>query len=230
MSKNKLGIIGGMGPEATVNFYNRIVKHTKASKDQDHIDMIILNHASLMDRTYAIKNNKKSEFLNQISEDIKILEYAEVDNIAIPCNTCHTFLEDIQSMTSIPIINMIEETCKSLDNRLKIGLMATEGTINSNLYQKWFNEFNINYFLPESSIQNKIMEIIYNDAKANGIYDNNKFEMVLKYFINQNNCDLVILGCTELSQFKNNFNEKTIDPMDYLVKASIERTNGIYKL
>ena len=88
MSKNKLGIIGGMGPEATVNFYNRIVKHTKASKDQDHIDMIILNNASLIDRTYAIKNNKKSEFLNQIAEDIKILEYAEVDNIAIPCNTC----------------------------------------------------------------------------------------------------------------------------------------------
>ena len=148
---------------------------------------------------------------------------------------CHTIRQALEKMefhrySSIPIINMIEETCKSLDNRLKIGLMATEGTINSNLYQKWFNEFNINYFLPESSIQNKIMEIIYNDAKSNGIYDNNKFEMVLKYFINQNNCDLVILGCTELSQFKNEFNERTIDPMDYLVKASIERTNGIYKL
>lgn len=230
MKENKLGIIGGMGPEATVNFYNRIVKHTKANKDQDHIDMVILNHASLMDRTYAIKNNKKSEFLNQISEDIKILEYVGVNNIAIPCNTCHTFLEDIQKMTKIPIINMIEETCKNIDNGLKIGLMATEGTISSNLYQKWFNKFNINYYLPESRIQDKIMEIIYNDAKANGIYDNNKFEMVLKYFINQNNCDLVILGCTELSQFKNDFNEKTIDPMDHLVRASIERSNGIYKL
>lgn len=230
MKENKLGIIGGMGPEATINFYNRIVKHTKSNKDQDHIDMIILNHASLMDRTYAIKNNKKSEFLNQISEDIKILEYVGVNNIAIPCNTCHTFLEDIQKITKIPIINMIEETCKNIDNGLKIGLMATEGTISSNLYQKWFNKFNINYYLPESRIQDKIMEIIYNDAKANGIYYNNKFEMVLKYFINQNNCDLVILGCTELSQFKNDFNEKTIDPMDHLVRASIERSNGIYKL
>lgn len=232
MNKKILGIIGGMGPEATIDFYNRIVKHTVANKDQEHIDMVILNHSSIIDRTYAIKNNKLDELLNQMHEDIEILENAKVTSIAIPCNTSHSIIDKIQSLTSITIINMIEETAKNLKNIVnddeKVGIMATDGTIMLKMYQNACEKYEIDYLVPEEEMQKQVMSIIYDDVKARGIFDNSKFKKVLDYFI-QNGCKYVILGCTELSGFKKEFNEITIDPMDYLVKASILSVDKEYK-
>lgn len=232
MNKKILGIIGGMGTEATIDFYNRIMNHTVANKDQDHIDMVILNHASIIDRTYAIKNNKLDELLNQMHDNIKILEYAKVTSIAIPCNTSHSIIDKIQSLTNIPIINMIEETAKNLKDVIskndKVGVMATDGTIMLKMYQKECEKYGINYFVPEEEVQKQVMSIIYDDVKARGVFDNEKFKKVLDYFV-QNGCRYVILGCTELSGFKKYFNEKTIDPMDYLVKASILSVDKEYK-
>lgn len=232
MNQNRLGIIGGMGPEATVDFYSRIVKHTSAYEDQDHLDMIIFNHASIIDRTLALKNGLEPELLDILQEDLNMMESLNVTNIAIPCNTCHVLYNKIQNLTTIPIINMIEETVKHIvDNKKnykKIGLMATDGTVLSGMYQEWFDKYNLVLHAPQKDVQAQIMDIIYHDVKSKGIYDNKKFEKVLTYFL-QNGCTHVILGCTELSGFKEKFKSYSIDPMDYLVKASIERTGGIYK-
>ena len=86
----------------------------------------------------------------------------------------------------------------------------------------------LSYFVPEKKVQKEVMSIIYDDVKGKGIFNNDRFKKVLNYFI-ENNCKYVILGCTELSGFKKDFKEKTIDPMDYLVKASILSVNGKYK-
>lgn len=232
MNTTKLGIIGGMGPEATVDFYHRIVNHTVASKDQEHIDMVILNHASIIDRTYAIKNHLEHELLNSLQEDIHVMENLQVTNIAIPCNTCHTVLDKIQELTTIPIINMIEETVKYIfENRncyKKIGLMATDGTILSGMYQSCFDKYGLSLHAPQKDIQSQIMDIIYQDIKAKGYYDNEKFKKILTYFL-QSGCDHVILGCTELSGFKSSFKTYSIDPMDYLVKACIEKSGKTYQ-
>lgn len=228
----ELGVIGGMGPDATVDFYHRIIQHTVASCDQEHINMIILNHSSIIDRTYAIKNGLERKLLDSLEQDIKILENVSVNHIAIPCNTCHTILDKIQSLTSIPIINMVEETIQYIadhkSNYKKIGLMATDGTILSGMYQKWFDAYGLNLHAPQKDIQAQIMDIIYQDIKAKGIYDNEKFKKILAYFL-QNGCDHVILGCTELSGFKQHFKSYSIDPMDYLVKACIEKSGKIYQ-
>ena len=82
MNKKVLGVIGGMGTAATIDFYTRIMNHTVAHKDQEHIDMVIINHASIIDRTYAIKNNKLDELLKQMHENLKILENAKVTSIS----------------------------------------------------------------------------------------------------------------------------------------------------
>lgn len=221
-----------MGPEATIDFYKRIVKHTVATKDQEHIDMVILNHASIIDRTYAIKNGKLDELLSQMNENIKILENAKVTSIAIPCNTSHSIIDKIQKLTNIPIINMIEETVKNLRDSIsekdKIGIMATDGTIMLKMYQNQCEKYGMDYFVPNNEVQKQVMSIIYDDVKARGIFDNKKFEGVLNYFL-ENGCKYVILGCTELSGFKENFRKNTIDPMDYLVKASILSVGKEYK-
>ena len=104
----KLGVIGGMGPEATSFYYARVIARTKAESDQEHINMIILSHATMPDRTQAILTGNKLPFLKAITQDARDLEMLGVENIAIPCNTSHYFLEDIQKSTSVPIINMGE--------------------------------------------------------------------------------------------------------------------------
>lgn len=232
MNKKVLGVIGGMGTAATIDFYTRIMNHTVAHKDQEHIDMVIINHASIIDRTYAIKNNKLDELLKQMHENLKILENAKVTSIAIPCNTSHSIIDKIQQLTSIPIINMIEETAKGLKKVVnkgeKVGIMATDGTIMLKIYQQACKKYDIEYFVPEDNIQKQIMDIIYDDVKANGIFDNERFKKVLDYFL-QNGCKYVILGCTELSGFKKDFDKNTIDPMDYLVKAAILSVDKEYK-
>lgn len=232
MNKKILGVIGGMGTAATIDFYTRIMNHTVAHKDQEHIDMVIINHASIIDRTYAIKNNKLDELLKQMHENLKILENAKVTSIAIPCNTSHSIIDKIQQLTSIPIINMIEETAKGLKEVVnkgeKVGIMATDGTIMLKIYQQACKKYDIEYFVPEDNIQKQIMDIIYDDVKANGIFDNERFKKVLDYFL-QNGCKYVILGCTELSGFKKDFDKNTIDPMDYLVKAAILSVDKEYK-
>ena len=194
--------------------------------------MVIINHASIIDRTYAIKNNKLDELLKQMHENLKILENAKVTSIAIPCNTSHSIIDKIQQLTSIPIINMIEETAKGLKEVVnkgeKVGIMATDGTIMLKIYQQACKKYDIEYFVPEDNIQKQIMDIIYDDVKANGIFDNERFKKVLDYFL-QNGCKYVILGCTELSGFKKDFDKNTIDPMDYLVKAAILSVDKEYK-
>ena len=180
MNKKVLGVIGGMGTAATIDFYTRIMNHTVAHKDQEHIDMVIINHASIIDRTYAIKNNKLDELLKQMHENLKILENAKVTSIAIPCNTSHSIIDKIQQLTSIPIINMIEETAKGLKEVVnkgeKVGIMATDGTIMLKIYQQACKKYDIEYFVPEDNIQKQIMDIIYDDVKANGIFDNERFK------------------------------------------------------
>ena len=232
MNKKVLGVIGGMGTAATIDFYTRIMNHTVAHKDQEHIDMVIINHASIIDRTYAIKNNKLDELLKQMHDNLKILENAKVTSIAIPCNTSHSIIDKIQQLTSIPIINMIEETAKGLKEVVnkgeKVGIMATDGTIMLKIYQQACKKYDIEYFVPDDNIQKQIMDIIYDDVKAKGIFDNEKFKKVLNYFL-QNGCKYVILGCTELSGFKKDFDKNTIDPMDYLVKAAILSVDKEYK-
>ena len=84
-----LGVIGGMGTEATSYFFEELANHTKVSKDQDHIDTVILNHASLLDRTEAILSKKTDKLLELLIKDVKTLEKLGVKNIAIPCNTSH---------------------------------------------------------------------------------------------------------------------------------------------
>lgn len=232
MNKKVLGVIGGMGTAATIDFYTRIMNHTVAHKDQEHIDMVIINHASIIDRTYAIKNNKLDELLKQMHENLKILENAKVTSIAIPCNTSHSIIDKIQQLTSIPILNMIEETAKGLKEVVnkgeKVGIMATDGTIMLKIYQQACKKYDIEYFVPDDNIQKQIMDIIYDDVKAKGIFDNERFKKVLDYFL-QNGCKYVILGCTELSGFKKDFDKNTIDPMDYLVKAAILSVDKEYK-
>lgn len=235
MKKKKLGVLGGMGPKATSIYYERVIANTVAEKDQDHIDMVILNHASLPDRTDIILNKKEDLFLNLIEKDIRLLEVAEVDNIALTCNTAHFLYDQIQEMTQINVINMVRETVKQIYKKFgpnaKVGLLATDGTIQSRTYQNACLDHGLIPYIPNEVNQKKVVDIIYNDVKANMDVDNSKLEALIHELVTTEGCDCVILACTELSCIE--LTEETkrfaFDSMDALVKRSIEISGGKMK-
>ncbi|MCR4334403.1 MAG: amino acid racemase [Patescibacteria group bacterium] len=227
MSNYKLGIIGGMGPEATADFFTRIVEKTDTSSDQEHLDLVILNHSSISDRTTAIESKEYEPFISQIKKDLEILEKIGVEIVAIPCNTAHFFYHEIQSQTKIRIINMIEESLKYATQNYteikKIGIMATDGTINSKIYENECKKYNIETITPSEKNQEVLMDIIYNGIKKEGKGDIKDFMKVADE-LKEKGCNIIIIGCTELSYFKKNCNlpEYFVDAMDTLVIKSIE--------
>lgn len=230
----KLGVIGGMGAEATSYYFQQLVAHTQAEKDQDHIDTIILNHASLPDRTKSILKGNTDTLLNNLTKDAQLLEQLGVENIAIPCNTTHYLFDEISKQISIPIIHMVRETVlyasKKHKNLKKIGVMATNGTIHSEVYHKEADKLGIEIVTPSIERQEDVMSLIYEDIKSGHSGDYSKFQRTYDELIDEN-CEIIILACTELSVFKdkNTVYENCIDAMDVLVQESIIRSDAIYK-
>ena len=222
----KLGVIGGMGPMATQLFYKKIIEMTEAKSDQEHIDMIILNHASMPDRTAAIKNNKTDDVFQKLLEDAKMLCDNNVCAIAIPCNTSHYFWDMLQKEIDIPIINMVRETVLSIKERKpdikKIGVLATDGTVFSRIYNKECERVGIECVIPDEDVQKIVMDIIYNQIKkgeAGNIEDFEKVDIYLK----KSGCEAAILACTELSCFKDNHElaDFYVDAMHVLCERAI---------
>lgn len=230
----KLGVIGGMGPEATSYYYENVIAHTKAEKDQEHIDMVILSHAAIPDRTEAIITGDDRHLINMLADDARTLESLGVSNIAITCNTSHYFYDQIQKAVQVPIINMIHESVayavKEFGQVKRIGIMATDGTINSRIYHKECRKLGVTPVKPSEERQKDVMSLIYDDIKSGKPGDRAKFDRVLSEFMRKG-CDAVILACTELSVFKGKHDIPTIclDAMDVLVRESILRSGAEYK-
>ena len=217
----KLGVIGGMGPLATVNFYQRIVLNTEAKCDNEHIDMVVLNHSTMPDRTKCIIENRKDEFLEVIKKDFEILENIGVEAVAIPCNTSHYFYDEFKKFTKLKIINMIEETILEIKNRgiKAVSVFGTLGTLNSGVYEKYAEKYGLKVreVLPED--KQAVMDIIYSIKETNSL-DGSRFTEILNKY-----CDdetIGIVACTELSLLDIPESLNTIDALNVLVNKSIE--------
>ncbi len=209
--KNSLGIIGGVGPLASSYLYEMITKKTKASKDQEHIDIILFSHASIPDRTSYILGESNNSPYPYLLNDCQTLEKLGAKMIVIPCNTSCYFHEELQKNINIPIQNMVYDTVNHIKEKglKKVAIMATTGTIKSGLYQKELIKNNIDYILPN---QDKVMALIYDYVKAGKIVPKEIFEDTIKNL----EVEGIILGCTELSVLKKQFNlnSKYIDPLE----------------
>ncbi|MBE6827076.1 MAG: aspartate/glutamate racemase family protein [Ruminococcaceae bacterium] len=227
MDEKILGVLGGVGPLATIYFADLVVKMTDAKTDQEHIAMVILNHSSIPDRTEYILDKSKPNPLPVMVRDAKVLEEDGCSYIVIPCNTAHYFYDEIQKSVNVPIINILEETVKYCESTVpgikKIGVLATEGTVKSESYQRIINKHSLECVLPDGEDQRSLMNIIYNQVKAGQEVDIFEFQRIIGNLKKQG-CDAVILGCTELSIIKKDFNidrPDIVDSMECLARASI---------
>ncbi|PWG01066.1 aspartate/glutamate racemase family protein [Levilactobacillus bambusae] len=196
-------IIGGMGTMATESYVHQLNLRTPAHKDQDYFNYILVNHATVPDRTsYILDHSQPSPFPALLS-DIKQQSQFGPDFFALPCNTAHYFYEELQAATEIPILHMPRETVKDIQARYpdakRIGITGTRGTIADRIYEDEINRVGLTPVLPTEKIEAETMTLIYDDIKEQNMVDPVLFHQIVAEMINEQNCDVVILGCTELS-------------------------------
>ena len=173
-----LGIIGGMGPMATVYFYNMLTEHTYAAKDSDHINAVISSHATIPDRTDFILGNSIDDPAPVLAEDAEKLISFGAELLAIPCNTAHYFLPFLKQRVNVPFVDMVFETsgichdsgCKT------VGIMATVGTVKTGIYEKSLSERGINAVVPSDENQALVSDMIYRYIKAGKMPPKETFE------------------------------------------------------
>ncbi|KGR76693.1 cysteate racemase [Ureibacillus sinduriensis] len=198
--RKTLGIIGGVGPLATMFIGEMIVRRTSAAKDQEHVHTIIDNDTSIPDRTAYILDQTKENPVPYLIRDAEKLANAGADLICIPCNTAHTFYEELQAASPVPVLHMIRETAKrAADTGAKrVGILATDGTLASGVYQQALIQQDIEPIVPDIEIQHHVMSIIYDYVKAGKEVTMHQWDVVEQAML-QLDCDKIILGCTELS-------------------------------
>jgi aspartate racemase len=220
----KLGVIGGLGPVATAYFYELVSRMTDAYLDQEHIEINIISRPSIPDRTDYILGRSTDSPLPHLIEAGKFLDLAGAQYIAIPCITAHYFHEELSNSIKAPIIHIICETVKYLkDHKVtQAGIMATEGTIESKLFQDELLKLGINPIIPSKHCQSLVTSLIYKNVKAGQPVNMEQFNEVTDELVN-NGADTIILGCTELSMIKRdeNIGPGFIDALEVLAMCSI---------
>ena len=202
-SGKTLGILGGLGPMSSVYFYQMLTQHTKACRDQQHLNILLSSRSDTPDRTDFILGRSNENPLCVMRSEAQKLVGAGADIIAIPCNTAHYFYEGITNAVDVPVINIIRQTaiyCKR-SGLGRVGLLATEGTVSSGAYTDIFSVADVECVVPSEEEQGVISEIIYGQIKSGREPDMTAFMSVAQSLVDKG-CEKIILGCTELSLLK----------------------------
>ena len=192
-----IGILGGMGPEATLELFRRIMKKTPARCDQEHIRVIIDSNPKIPDRTEAMLNSGPDP-LPLLQETARNLERAGADFIVMPCNTAHYYLSGIRAAVRIPVIDMIRETAYRVREH-KVGILATDGTLSTRLYHDACAECGIEIIEPQEEDQQAIMQAIYNIKAGRSGAQLKARVLKATEALEARGAQAIIVGCTEIS-------------------------------
>ena len=202
--KKTIGILGGMGPEATTYFYEQIVKQIKAATDQDHIKTIIYSNPEIPPRTEAILERGLSP-TPLLVEGFQRLKDAGANFVVMPCVTAHYFYPEVKDHVNIPFISLLDESVKWAKKEVpelrKAGLMASTGTLESRLFHDVFGNAGIKVIHPEDDEQNQVMEAIFGPkgikAGFTSGFPKETLVNIAKVLVALG-ADAIIAGCTEV--------------------------------
>ena len=224
MSQARLGILGGMGPQATQDFYQRILDRTDAARDQEHLPTLIFSDTGMPDRTEAILGGDAEGCYRRLLSGAKLLEREECTLLAIPCNTSHFFADRLQGELGIPLMHMPRETVARLakEGRKRVGVLGTDGTIRTGVYQKECAAREMEGVSPPGDIQALVMSIISDEIKRGETGSREKFAAIDRW-LKGSGCDGAILACTELSVYRtyHGLPDYYLDAMDVLAERCI---------
>ncbi|HEY8424577.1 MAG TPA: amino acid racemase [Limnochordales bacterium] len=232
-----IGILGGMGPEATADLFVRIIRLVRATRDQDHPRVIIDSNSQIPDRTAAIKGEGPSP-LPALVETARNLQRAGAELIAMPCNSAHAWYDEIAAAVDVPVLHMIrltaEETCRRLHRDSAappsgpVLVLATSGTIQSGLYQRALGALGLDAAVPEPGAQARVMEAIYQVKAGKPAVARSLALDVLVSETARLAPAAVILGCTELPLVlgQGDLDRPVVDSTEVLARAAVQAALG----
>lgn len=232
----KVGVVGGVGPAATVDFLAKIVRNTPAGRDQEHLKVVVEQNPQIPDRTDNLLHAGADPTIALYST-CKRLEACDADVIAIPCNTAHAFVERIQPYLSIPIVDMLFETVEHIRSRFpdrrRIGLLATSGTVGSRVYHDAAARNGLELLVPDDESQRLVTAAIYGPRGVKAGFTNGPCREELLSALEalvERGAEVIILGCTELPLLLQQSDDfpvggrtvAIVDPTDILARKCID--------
>ena len=194
-----IGILGGMGTQAGLDFCNKLAKLNKGKTDQQYPLFVLYNKSNIPGRPENL--HKYNKVLKSLLAGCKFLEKSKCRFIVIPCNTAHYWFDDLQKKTKIPIISMPKEvyvhSVKTCKKNSRIGLLATEGTLKTGIYNKFFDK-KFKLINPSKSVQKNNVNKAIKLVKMGKIKDAEKAIRPAVNLLMKMKCNKIILGCTEL--------------------------------
>lgn len=230
MVQKVIGILGGMGPEATLYLFEKIIRNTPAECDQDHLHVIIDNNPKVPDRTRAILENGEDPVPMMLKSGQTLIQ-AGADFILIPCITAHYFLDELNQKLSRPILSAFDAVAKRIvdfhPGIKTVGMLATNGTIVGGCFQNRLAKSGIRTEVPDESHQRHVMSAIYNikgDPAGLTRADNKAAIKHVAGHLIQNGCQGIIAGCTEIPLVlsSHDIDVPLFNPLLILAEAAIQ--------
>ena len=198
-----VGILGGMGPDATVDFMNRLLRLVDAKEDSDHIRCIVDNNPKVPSRIKALFEGGKEDPAPCLMDMARRLEAWGADFLVMPCNTAHHYHVQIQSAVRIPVLHMIELAARAVRHLFphlsKVGILATSATVQVGLYEKAFGALGIGMLYPDATQQAELLALI-KSIKAGQIGQVQRASLIATgRHVLEKGAQSLVLACTELS-------------------------------
>lgn len=231
LAEKTVGIMGGLGPHATLDFFAKLLSETNARTDQDHLHVIIENNPKVPNRHAAIQGTgpDAAPYLVQMAVN---LEQAGADFVVMTCNTAHAFQKDIENALTVPFVSIIDEVAAELRERYNhfssIGLMAAEGCLAAQLYQRVLNNNGLTPVIWTDSEIARFMSIVYR-IKAGERTEDIRADLIdLASLLTKRGAEVIVAGCTEVPLILSaaDFDVPLISSTDLLVKRTIAYAKG----
>jgi len=204
VTEKVIGILGGMGPEATLDLFGKIIANTPAATDQDHLRVVIDSNPKVPDRTAAILRSEESP-VPAMRAGIDALKRAGADFVVIPCVSAHFFLDELQREAGLPILSMFDVAAEHIQahhpNIRKIGLLATTGTLQGGRFRRRLQVSGIETLTPAGSDQERVMASIYEIKGAPGGRSRTAIAAEIREIAGrliERGAQGVVAGCTEI--------------------------------
>lgn len=227
--------MGGMGPDATVDFMAKVIALTDSGRDQDHIHMLVDHDPTVPNRQVALRG-EDPEVARHLAAMARRLQDAGADFLVMVCNTAHAFADAIEEATSIPFISIIDESVREIEvvcpSAQKVGLMATDGCIETGIYQRAVEASGRQAVVPDGDELSELMDLIHAvkaGDKSAGITA--AMESVASKLVGKG-ADVLIAGCTEIPiVFEGKgFSVPVVASTNVLAQRTVELAKGIQPL
>jgi len=195
------GVLGGMGPDATIDFMSKVLSLTPAGKDQDHVRMLVDQNPTIPDRRVDT-DARRAQVQDTLARMAVGLERAGADFLVMPCNTAHAFLDRTLRKITIPFVNIVDETVKAIrvaePAAARVGVLAIDTCLNANLYQPAIQEAGMTSLLLQRSAQAAMMQLIFRIKRGDQSVDVAQEMVSLANSLIQRGADVIVAGCTEI--------------------------------